>query len=82
MHEMLTMLSLTEQTISKSAYGTLEALAASIDEVIRVGLHETWHTEVERTNWWQIKIKLDKPIAVPLAEGAGIEWISPAITRP
>ena len=79
---MPTMLRLTEQTISESAYGTLEALAVSIDEVIRIGLHEIWHTKVERTNWWQIKIKLDKPIAVPLAEGAGIEWISPAITRP
>lgn len=64
-----------------SDYATLETLATSMAKSIRTGREGTPGGVVEQSNKWHIKIKLEKPIAVPLAEGAGIEFLSPALTN-
>lgn len=64
-----------------SSFGTLEALAASLVESIRAEGRKATEGLLASPDDWQIKVKLEKPIAVPLAEGAGIEFISPPVSR-
>lgn len=64
------------QKMANSDFGTLEALAADLADAIRTAGAQTSRAPAAPPHKWQIKIKLEKPIAVPLAEGAGIEFIS------
>ncbi|PKS06574.1 hypothetical protein jhhlp_007322 [Lomentospora prolificans] len=58
--------------LSSSSYGTLEALAVDLASSINaVKSHAP--AEPSSSASWQIKVGLEKPIAVPFAEGAGIE---------
>jgi hypothetical protein len=67
--------------MTASSFGTLEALAVSLAEAIREQGRKTAGVGVSQPSEWQIKIGLDKPVAVPLAEGAGIEFVSGPVSE-
>lgn len=68
--------------MTNSEFGTLEALAADLADSIRTAGAKKSQAPAAPPHKWQIKIKLEKPIAVPLAEGAGIEFISGPVADP
>lgn len=59
------------QTMSESAFETLEALAAELTVRVAQHMHGT-HTPVVE-HGWDVKVILEKPVAVPFAEAACVE---------
>ncbi|KKA26116.1 hypothetical protein TD95_004702, partial [Thielaviopsis punctulata] len=67
-----TLEALVQKAMIESSYGTLEALASKICSLVKMRfLPEKAHF-YEGTAGWQVKLKLTKPTAVPMAEGASI----------
>ncbi|KAF4123966.1 FolB [Geosmithia morbida] len=63
--------SILSKTMRDSSYETLEALAERICADISQHLHEYY--AVPDTKGWRLKISLEKPIAVPMADAPRIE---------
>jgi len=63
--------------MSNSSFGTLEALAVDLTAALNTSRGQV-PAEVPSAAEWRINIQLEKPVAVPLAEGAGIEFLASA----
>ncbi|CAI4216428.1 unnamed protein product [Parascedosporium putredinis] len=64
-------------SMSNSSFGTLEALAVDLTAALNTSRGQV-PAEVPSAAEWRINIQLEKPVAVPLAEGAGIEFLASA----
>jgi hypothetical protein len=60
--------------MSGSSFATLESLVVALAASIRAKRTRASEGEIPLPKW-QIRIQLEKPVAVPLAEGAGIEYL-------
>jgi len=70
--------------MATSTFATLEALALCLHDRIKKLALEEWKGDqlhAGSINEWQVRIRLEKPVAVPLADGAVVEYMAPISTE-
>jgi dihydroneopterin aldolase len=63
----------TSKVMECSSFGTLEALGASLIHMIVKGVWPLPGQIYAGPPDWQVRVSLEKPTAIPLADGASVE---------
>ncbi|KAL5624720.1 hypothetical protein BROUX41_004780 [Berkeleyomyces rouxiae] len=67
---------IVQKSMDESSFGTLEALASKVTADIKKDYLSQRESSAEGKASWQLKISMTKPTAVPMAEGACVEFVT------
>ncbi|KAL2886730.1 FolB domain protein [Ceratocystis lukuohia] len=66
---------IVQKSMDDSSFGTLEALASKVAGDIKQDFLAGREASTETKAYWQLKLSMTKPTAVPMAEGACVELV-------